>query len=138
MTDHIADAGKPIAASTLQELLDECEREKAARDALMPDERGAIFMLFAAYQRLKDFGWRDGMYAPKDGTTVQTISLGSTGIHDCKFAGNYWHLFDGGDTYPSSDRPDMFRLYPKDQAKADARMKNAAAKFARASGKEGE
>ena len=133
--DHFADAGKPIKEPTLQELWAEAKREKAARDALMSDERATIFMLFAAYLRLKDFGWRDGMYAPKDGTKFQTISLGSTGIHDCGFSGKYWDTFDGGDIYPSSDRPDLFRLYPEDQAKADARMRNAAAKFAREGGK---
>ena len=115
-----------VSKETFDALLSVIDQEKAERASSMPDEHAALMVLFSAYRRLIDIGWRNGIYAPRDGTTFQTIELGSTGIHDCSFDGTYFNFCDGGDIYPSSSKPHMFRLYPADQAKADAKMKAAA------------
>lgn len=41
----------------------------------------AIDLMFEAWTRLKSCGWQDMMYAPHDGTDIEVIEMGSTGIH---------------------------------------------------------
>ncbi len=75
-----------------------------------------IDALFAAFNQLRTLGWREMMYAPRDGTPVQIIELGSTGIHEA-----CWMSFDHGSLnicgsffadgdYPS--RPALWRPIP--------------------------
>lgn len=82
------------------------------RKELIPTEQAAIHLFFQAWQRLKDFGWREAMYCPKDGTAFDVIEAGSTGIHDCQYQGQwpdgrFW-VADAGDLWPSD--PVLFRL----------------------------
>ncbi|MDE2470298.1 MAG: hypothetical protein KGL35_16515, partial [Bradyrhizobium sp.] len=83
--------------------------------------------------RLKELGWRDGVYCPRDGTHFQVIELGSTGIFDGDCHGEWprctWTTYDEHDVYPSSQAPSLFKLYPEDQAKYDARMAEAVARY---------
>jgi len=100
------------------------EAEKAQRAVDMPDEQSAIQMLWRAQQRLKEIGWKEAVYCPKDGSTFKAIEAGSTGIFDCAYHGEWpkgsWSLFDGGDIWPG--RPILFKLLPEAQAAEDARM----------------
>lgn len=58
------------------------ERKRANKLAsLATDERPAITRLYSAWSDLKAEGWREIMYAPKDGTEIEIIECGSTGIH---------------------------------------------------------
>lgn len=81
---------------------------------LMPDEQAALRVLYMAWERLKDFGWNDPIYCPKDGTTFDTIELGSVGMFTCRYVGTWpkghWETMDDRDVYPSSRQPAMFRL----------------------------
>lgn len=107
----------------------EAEREK--RQADMPDEQTALNVMGSAFQRLRELGWREAIYCPKDGTSLQIIEPGSTGIHRAHYHGEWpkgtWWVEDDGDLWPS--RPCLFKLYPEDQAKEDARMAEAAARY---------
>ena len=38
----------------------------------------ALRMMCDAYQRLKDFGWNDAIYCPKDGSIFDVIEAGSS------------------------------------------------------------
>jgi len=91
------------------------EVEKAETERLMPDQKAALKMLSRAFHRLKDFGWRETIYCPKDGRPFQAIEAGSTGIHSAHYEGKWpdgsWWVWDGGDMYPS--RPILFRLNPE-------------------------
>jgi hypothetical protein len=102
------------------------EMAKAKRETEMPDEKSAISHMWNGWYRLKELGWREAIYCPKDGTHFQVIEAGSTGIHDCNYQGEWptgtWWLYDG-DVWPS--RPILFKLYPADQAVYDAQMKAA-------------
>lgn len=104
---------------------------RAKREAAMPDEKSAIGHMHDGWSRLKDFGWSDACYCPKDGTHFQVVEAGSTGIHDCTYEGEWpkgsWWIYGDGDIWPS--RPILFKLYPADQEKYDARMKAAAKRF---------
>lgn len=97
----------------------------------MPNEKSAISMLFDAYDRLRELGWREAIYCPKDGTHFQVIEAGSTGVFDAMYEGKWpnghWWICEDGDMCPS--RPVLFRLYPEDQAKEDARKAEAMARF---------
>lgn len=81
---------------------------------LMPDEQSALRVLYMAWERLKDFGWREPMYCPKDGTTFDVIELGSTGVFTGRYVGEWpdgmYETMDDRDVYPSSRPPAMFRL----------------------------
>lgn len=99
-------------------------RFKAAHDALnkarerradlMPDEQAALRVMFMVWERLKDFGWNDPVYCPKDGTEFDVIELGSTGVFSGRYVGTWpdghWELMDDRDVYPTSRQPAMFRL----------------------------
>lgn len=84
---------------------------KDERAKAMPDERAAINVLWGAYQRLRELGWREWIYMPKDGTLVDLIEAGSTGIHQGYYSGDWpkgtvW-ICDEGDAWPS--HPILFR-----------------------------
>lgn len=106
-----------------------CHEDRVAR---MPDEKTALQHLHDAYTRLRDMGWRDAIYCPKDGSTFEIIEVGSTGIHRAHYSGEWptgsWWAEDAGDLWPS--RPALFRLLPEDQAKEDARREELRKKYA--------
>jgi len=53
------------------------------------DDPAPLMRLFVAFFDLKCAGWREIMYAPKDGREIEVIECGSTGIHRAQ-----WHAFD--------------------------------------------
>ncbi|ARQ01862.1 hypothetical protein CAK95_24280 [Pseudorhodoplanes sinuspersici] len=117
----------PLSAETAKELLDAAKAAQADRAKRMPDDHSALKAMFDAWQRLKELGWRDGDHAPKDGTTFESIEIGSTGIFDCSYSLCGFWVADGGDMWPS--HPILFRLKPEDEAKRKAKMAEAAARF---------
>lgn len=80
----------------------------------LPTEQHCLRAMFGAYQRLKELGWNDIMYGPKDGSITETISFGSTGIHPAHYDGEWpdgrWWIHDGGDLW--SGQPVMYRKEP--------------------------
>lgn len=87
----------------------------AARDIRavdMPTEHDVLRALMQCYGRLQDLGWRDIIHCPKDGTVFDSISFGSTGIHDCHYDGEWptgsWWVHEAGDLWPA--RPIVYRL----------------------------
>lgn len=109
------------------------ERNRKGREERMPDDKAAISALFDAWQRLKELGWNDPSYCPKDGTRFKVIELGSTGIFDCSYSGEWpkghYMVEDEHDVYPTSTGVAMYRLYPEDEEKRKQKMAAAAAKF---------
>jgi hypothetical protein len=59
----------------------EAQAAKAKRAAEMPDDQTAIRVMSNAHSRLMELGWRDATYAPADGSDLELIEVGSTGIH---------------------------------------------------------
>lgn len=102
---------EPLRKSEADALWAHVEAEKARRAALMPDEEAARKLFFDAWLRLKDFGWNDACYCPKDGRLFDVIEAGSQGIHVCNYEGDwpkgsYW-IHSDGDMSPS--RPVLYR-----------------------------
>lgn len=77
----------------------------------------SITDFYKAYVALKDEGWQDAIYAPKDGTEIEIIEVGSTGIHKVAWS-SFDHqpldtcgcFFGGAEGYPS--HPVLWRRVP--------------------------
>lgn len=121
---------EPLTRAEADKIIARANAEDRRRREQMSDEQSAIRHMWDGWYRLRDFGWREAIYCPKDGTHFQAIEAGSTGIHDCNYQGKWphgsWWLFDG-DIWPA--QPILFKLYPEDQAKYDARMAEAKARY---------
>lgn len=119
-----------ISQEQFDELLAASDRDKQARADEMPTEQDALKVLFRAYERLKELGWNDALYSPKDGSSFDSISVGSTGIHRCHYEGawpdgRYW-VEDGGDLWPAE--PVLYRRTAEEIARWEAlRLRFAAA-----------
>ena len=89
--------------------------DRLMRAEAMPTEKDAIAAMWSAYQRLKELGWNDAIYCPKDGKPFDVIEAGSTGIHECIYEGKWqngrwWVVLSAGDQRPS--RPVLFKAKP--------------------------
>jgi hypothetical protein len=117
MESHECGFGR-ISAGRAQQLWDQAEAEEAKRAAEMPTEQDAIKALWNAYQRLRELGWNDAIYCPKDGSEFDAIEAGSSGIHRCHYTGEWpdghWWVAADGDLWPS--RPILYR--PSEEEKA--------------------
>lgn len=113
-----------LTADDAEKIWRESEQRTADRAAKLPDEKIAIGAMFEAFDRLRELGWREAIYCPKDGSKFQVIEPGSTGVftgwYDGPWPDGKWWSSDGTDIYPS--RPVLFRLFPEDQAAHDAKM----------------
>ena len=102
---------EPLYESEARELERRIKQQKEKREQLMPDEKTALRLMTDAFFRLKELGWRDAMYCPKDGTHFDAIEGGSSGIHDCNYQGEWpagsWWIFAEGDQW--SAHPILFR-----------------------------
>ncbi len=101
-----------VTGTSARDIFKAWEEAKQRRSEEMPTETEALTTAFSAWQRLKELGWREIMYCPKDGTRFQSISAGSTGIHISHYTGRWpdgsWWTEDGGDLWPG--RPILFKL----------------------------
>ncbi len=79
----------PISADEAKVLWAACEAADAKRRGLMPDSMAALDLMQDALTRLKDEGWHDGIYCPKDGSTFAVIEFGSTGIFTGVYCGEW-------------------------------------------------
>lgn len=102
------------------QILCEIEEREAARVKAMPTEADAIRQFSEAVQRLKELGWNDPAYCPKDGSMFSVIEAGCTGIHKCNYQGEWptggWWVYDG-DVWPS--RPVLWRPRKDDDQEVD-------------------
>jgi hypothetical protein len=95
---------KHVTQKEFDEIIAASDAAKAARAEKMPDENAALAQMFEAWQRLKELGWNNAMYCPKDGTMFSAIEAGSTGVHEANYVGEWpngtYYLYDG-DVWPS-------------------------------------
>jgi hypothetical protein len=98
----------------IETLLGEIAKARQDRADRMPDEHAAIKVMFDAWLRLKELGWKEAIYCPKDGSMFLAIEAGSTGIHDCNYEGEWpngsWWVHDG-DCWPS--HPILWKANPE-------------------------
>lgn len=74
-------------------------------------EQEHIDAAYHAWAALKRMGWVEPQYGPKDGSLLDIIEPGSTGIHTGHYEGQWpsghWWIHDAGDLWPS--RPLLVR-----------------------------
>lgn len=104
---------EPLTRQESEAILAAVDAADKRRAEEMPDEKAAINKLFDAWLRLKELGWKEACYCPKDGTDFQIIEAGSTGIFDAHYSGKwpdgYIISHDDHDSY--SSRPGGTLLY---------------------------
>ena len=110
--------GRRVALSSeeCEALMAQVRAQDEDRKARLPDDRACLVAMHDGYERLRQLGWRDIIYCPKDGSVFDSISAGSTGIHPCHYEGTWpdgrWWVEDGGDLWPA--QPILFRLRATD------------------------
>lgn len=121
----------PLTEDEASALWEQVERSKAEIAARLPDEAACLKAMTEAFHRLRDFGWREARYCPKDGSWFDVIEAGSSGIHRCHYLGEWpdgrWYVATAGDLWPSS--PILFRLDPEDEAERKRKMAEAVAAY---------
>jgi hypothetical protein len=121
------DFNRMIGRRNADALLRQIDADKQGRAERMPTEQDAIRVMFEAWQRLKELGWREGRYMPTTGERHAGIQCGSTGIHamtaerpEGVFARTTWTTYDG-DIWPSSVPPVLFRPWKETDVQPNLR-----------------
>lgn len=89
---------EPLTESEAVKLLDQCEEERAKREADMPTEQDAANAMWEAWYRLKELGWKEAQYHQDDGALIDVIELGSSGIHRRTYTGRTSALYRDAST----------------------------------------
>ena len=102
----------------VRDILRAADNEKAARAADMPDDDAAMRAMHRAYQRLRDLGWAEAIYSPKDGTVFEALEAGCVVPGRCHYMGEWpsggWWMHSDNDLWPS--RPILWRKLPDNAA----------------------
>lgn len=114
---------EPLRKSEADKIMAAVDEAKRRRAELMPTEQDAARLMWEAYHRLEELGWRNATYCPRDGRTLLFIEAGSAGIDEghcddqdtAHRRPTVW-LHDGGDLWPS--QPVLFRSPPNDRGEA--------------------
>jgi hypothetical protein len=119
-----------LSAEESETLWHSVQAHKADIEKRLPDEQLAIHAMTEAFHRLKDFGWHEAIYCPKDGSSFSVLEPGSSGIHRCHYYGEWpdggWMIEEDGGC-PS--HPVLYRLDPEAEAARKAKMKEAIARY---------
>jgi len=103
---------RQVTKEQFDDLIAQVDAEKARRAAAMPTEQDALNQAHEAYLRLKELGWNDATYCPKDGREFDSIEFGSSGIHRCHYMGEWpdghWWVAEAGDLWLA--RPSLYRV----------------------------
>lgn len=102
---------EPLRESEAKAMMASIDEEKRKRAELMPTEQDAASMMWSAYYRLKELGWRETCYGPTN-QVVRLIEPGSSGIHE----GVRWHAWPEKTWWIDGDYPSTPCLFkPKEQ-----------------------
>ena len=96
-----------LTADEWDAMMASIEAKKRERAEAMPTEADAINTMFSAWERLKELGWREAKYAPKDRRALEFIEAGSTGIHTGYKEEKFTWVREAGDLWPSD--PILYR-----------------------------
>ena len=96
----------------VEKILLTAERKKQERAQAMPTEAVAIQTLTDAIQRLKELGWNDAIYSPKNGAFFEALNSRSGKSYQYVYHGEWpnggWRIEEGGGCWPG--RPILYRL----------------------------
>lgn len=95
----------------VHEILREAEAQKQARAEQLPTEYDCLRVMQQAFYRLKEMGWNEASYAPKDGGYFQAIEFGCAKPMECCYLGEWpsgrFFAAEAGDLWPS--RPSLYK-----------------------------
>lgn len=96
---------EPLRQSEADAIMAAVDAAKAKRAADMPTEEDAVRVMWDAWYRLKELGWRETCYAPTN-ERVRLIEPGSSGIHIGSrhepWPSKTWWIESHGDLWPSN------------------------------------
>lgn len=78
-----------LSADEAKALWEQAEAIRNKADADMPTTHHALGAISTAKDRLRRFGWSDGVHCPKDGSEFAVIEFGSTGIFSAFYSGTW-------------------------------------------------
>jgi hypothetical protein len=123
----------PLTRAEADSLMVAADAARADRAARFPTAEDAVRVLWDAWYRLQELGWKDAQYAPADRRLRRVVELGSTGIHEgyCEPRSDrplekWWWIPSEGDVWPS--RPILYA--PDDEERAEQEARFAAARAA--------
>jgi len=121
----------PLTHDEAKALWEAMEAARAALAARLPHTAAALNAICGGKQRLRELGWRDGSYCPKDGTDFAAIEFGSTGIFTGHFPGKWPYDFAYVEAYGVHPHAFMWKaiadLTPEEE---DARQRSRASTIA--------
>lgn len=83
-----------LSAEEAKAIWDRFKQVDAERAAQMPTAVAALSVLSGAVERLKQLGWRDARYCPRDGSEFAVCEIGSTGMWSAFFHDDLIHYGD--------------------------------------------
>lgn len=102
---------EPLTQVEADALWKDAEASMARRAELMPTEGDAVRHLAMAYQRLKELGWREPCYCPKDGSNFRVVEPGIScfpvAYAEREWPDTHWWVLSDDDIWPS--RPILFK-----------------------------
>lgn len=79
----------PLSRDEAEALWQAAEKAKNEAAAEMPATDDALNVMQRGRSRLRDLGWREAQYCPKDGTPFAVIMYGSVGIFEGWYMGEW-------------------------------------------------
>ncbi|NOV17871.1 hypothetical protein E5S70_17610 [Ensifer adhaerens] len=78
-------------AKELWQVVKQAGKDRAER---LPDAKACLTALSSAKDRMRELGWRDSRYCPRDGSTFAVCEIGSTGMWSAFYHEPYIHYAD--------------------------------------------
>lgn len=94
---------KPTPQLALGKILAEAQIRRRERADHLPTTNHCVVALLQTVERLREIGWRDACYAPKD-RSFDAIVMGGSGVHRCQWLGGTaggWFIEDTNDWWPA-------------------------------------
>lgn len=79
----------PLSREEAEALWRAAEDAKNRSAEAMPTTADALRVMQDGWSRLRDLGWREAQYCPKDSTPFAVIQYGSTGIFEAWYVGDW-------------------------------------------------
>jgi hypothetical protein len=90
---------------SIKEVFAILKAEEAQRALELPTDQDAIRVLLNAHLRLKELGWDDAIYCPKDGSLFEALEAGRTESGLCQYLGVWpngrWWMHEVSGLWPS-------------------------------------
>lgn len=100
---HCKRCSHPTICDTHGCAAEEARANKAKRSAngTTAAEDLHLLAMFRAWHELRGLGWIEMLGYPTDGTVVEVITAGSTGVHDAKVMDGSWWVIHANDLWPA-------------------------------------